>query len=176
MESDCSVKPTIFLKTTKCVFFEAGKCKKGAQCPFAHAGSELRTRPNLCRTKMCPRTLSGGRCHLADCSFAHALEELRQVPREQTVLNMPASSRQRRRRDKRLHMTWDDSTTTAPPVSQSNQFVNVNDADFNLTSACGAETGSADAVVAVEVPWTRLAMDIVSAAPDQWDPCVTQYQ
>ncbi|OEH76903.1 zinc finger c-x8-c-x5-c-x3-h type protein [Cyclospora cayetanensis] len=83
-------------KTKMCRFHLQGCCSKGPLCVFAHDARELRERPNLIRTRLCPymtRTASDRAtgseqqqqgplsCSKGDaCKFAHSVEELRSTP------------------------------------------------------------------------------------------------
>jgi len=63
-------------KTKLCEFHLDGKCKYGSECAFAHQESELKTLPDLRKTRLC-RAFSKGKCVDANCKFAHGQEELR---------------------------------------------------------------------------------------------------
>lgn len=71
----CAVK---FKKTAVCCYYP--KCAKGDQCYYAHSESELRTRPNFTKTRMCAG-YRDGRCKLpaSECGFAHGRHDLRPV-------------------------------------------------------------------------------------------------
>jgi len=57
-----------------CANFVIGLCERGKQCLFAHSPKEIRSRPCLNKTKMCP---NGESCDRKDtCLFAHEREEL----------------------------------------------------------------------------------------------------
>ncbi|CAE7235637.1 unnamed protein product [Symbiodinium sp. CCMP2456] len=45
-------------KTQLCAYFEAGSCKKGAACNFAHGSSELEPRPRFAFVRTCMRLLT----------------------------------------------------------------------------------------------------------------------
>merc|ERR1712072_1648484 len=63
-----------FVKTQMCSNFTIGLCERGKQCLFAHSPKEIRSRPCLNKTKMCPM---GEECTRRDkCLFAHNREEL----------------------------------------------------------------------------------------------------
>jgi len=63
-----------FVKTQMCANFVIGLCERGKQCLFAHSPKEIRSRPCLNKTKMCP---NGESCDKKDtCLFAHEREEL----------------------------------------------------------------------------------------------------
>mmetsp|Transcript_47938 Transcript_47938/g.128461 ORF Transcript_47938/g.128461 Transcript_47938/m.128461 type:complete len:210 (+) Transcript_47938:118-747(+) len=69
-----------FKKTRICRFFP--KCFKGDSCSFAHTNQELRSCPDLLKTRICAGWRAG-RCALLDsnhCKFAHGPEELRGSP------------------------------------------------------------------------------------------------
>jgi len=65
-----------FKKTQACRFYP--QCHKGDACKFAHRPEELRSRPNMSKTRMCAGFYDG-RCKLSPdaCSFAHGEHELR---------------------------------------------------------------------------------------------------
>merc|ERR1712072_204223 len=63
-----------FVRTQMCSNFTIGLCERGKQCLFAHSPKEIRSRPCLNKTKMCPM---GEECTRRDkCLFAHNREEL----------------------------------------------------------------------------------------------------
>lgn len=66
-----------FRKTRKCIFWERGRCTRGADCAYAHGDAELRGQPDLRMTSVCKRIVDYGHCEVPNCSFAHSLEELR---------------------------------------------------------------------------------------------------
>jgi hypothetical protein len=55
-------KQTLDLKKTKiCPVVKQGKrCPKADMCNFAHTNEELRAKPNLSKTKMCPMVIKNG--------------------------------------------------------------------------------------------------------------------
>lgn len=63
-------------KTRMCRHFARGNCKWD-RCNFAHHASELRQRPDLTATKMCPTLINAGQCTNPDCNFAHNQAEFR---------------------------------------------------------------------------------------------------
>ncbi|CAE7437170.1 zfp36l2-A [Symbiodinium sp. CCMP2592] len=63
-------------KTEICRFNSMGKCKRGAQCSFAHGPEELVAKPDLFKTMLC-RKWAKGSCNFTNCTFAHGEEELR---------------------------------------------------------------------------------------------------
>jgi len=63
-------------KTEICRFNSMGKCKRGAQCSFAHGPEELVSKPDLFKTMLC-RKWAKGSCNFTNCTFAHGEEELR---------------------------------------------------------------------------------------------------
>lgn len=72
-----SLKP-LCTKTRMCAFFEQGACQRGAACSFAHGSEQLRSAPDLTRTRMCAKMLHEGWCDRGDeCKFAHSECELR---------------------------------------------------------------------------------------------------
>jgi len=69
---------TQFSKTEMCKFNLLGVCNKGVQCGFAHTTNELKSRPDLSRTKFCRVFLETGQCpNYETCTFAHSRDELR---------------------------------------------------------------------------------------------------
>jgi len=75
-------KPVLDLKKTQlCPNIKQGHCAKGDRCNFAHNNDELRMKPNLSKTKMCPNLSKKGHCDFGDnCNFAHSELELRSTP------------------------------------------------------------------------------------------------
>lgn len=68
-------------KTKLCRFHILSCCSRGRLCVFAHSLEELRERPNLRRTKMCPALQQQGGCSRGElCNFAHSEGELRSTP------------------------------------------------------------------------------------------------
>lgn len=63
-----------YRKTRVCPWYTSGRCMMGDHCNYAHSQSELRVRPDLTRTRMCPKMES---CTDPSCRFAHGSEELR---------------------------------------------------------------------------------------------------
>jgi len=52
-------------------------CSKGTNCTFAHEKNELRDKPNLFKTKLCPE-FERGYCRNGNtCKFAHGEKDLR---------------------------------------------------------------------------------------------------
>ena len=71
----------LFQKTKMCKFFILGTCSKGSvDCSYAHAAADLRTVPDLSRTKLCGTLIKTGVCDewmRGRCLYAHNREELR---------------------------------------------------------------------------------------------------
>uniref|UniRef100_A0A7S0AKE1 C3H1-type domain-containing protein n=1 Tax=Pyrodinium bahamense TaxID=73915 RepID=A0A7S0AKE1_9DINO len=68
----------MFFRTKMCNLFDKGICSKGAKCDFAHSKRELRPKPDLRKTKLCPGVLEAGICSNGiGCPFAHSASELR---------------------------------------------------------------------------------------------------
>lgn len=68
-----------FYKTRYCRYFtQQGNCWKGSECQFAHSQEELRTPPDLTKTRMCAMYRLGC-CKMSssECSFAHSLSDLK---------------------------------------------------------------------------------------------------
>lgn len=64
-------------KTKMCHFFERGKCAS-SDCRYAHSQAELRSQPNLEKTKLCKTFVQDGYCNDGEnCGFAHGEGELR---------------------------------------------------------------------------------------------------
>mmetsp|Transcript_111062 Transcript_111062/g.254637 ORF Transcript_111062/g.254637 Transcript_111062/m.254637 type:complete len:202 (-) Transcript_111062:14-619(-) len=71
-----SVKAALY-KTVLCQRFLAGRCPDGADCQFAHGEQELRPKPDLSKTSLCPELVRTGQCSQGvNCSFAHGPDEL----------------------------------------------------------------------------------------------------
>jgi len=86
-----------FHKTKLCTAYIQGVCpRSGAGCPFAHGEEELRRRPDLQRTSMCPNKLRHGFCEDPSCSYAHSEQERRSLPDEITFAGSNARHRQQR--------------------------------------------------------------------------------
>lgn len=67
-----------FYKTKMCPFYKKKRCEWGSECKFAHGRKELRSGPDLSKTRMCPSLQRRGRCEKGTaCRFAHNHEELR---------------------------------------------------------------------------------------------------
>lgn len=71
-----TVLSTQMQKTKLCDFHREGRCKYGADCAFAHDEFELRTIPDLRKTRIC-KAFTQGKCEDPECKFAHGAEELR---------------------------------------------------------------------------------------------------
>lgn len=65
-------------KTQLCPFLfgENKHCAKGNKCGYAHSNEELRSRPDLRKTKLCSAYMKG-QCTDRDCKYAHGRHELR---------------------------------------------------------------------------------------------------
>eukprot|EP00928_Gymnodinium_smaydae_P082687 TRINITY_DN65995_c0_g1_i1.p1 TRINITY_DN65995_c0_g1~~TRINITY_DN65995_c0_g1_i1.p1 ORF type:complete len:172 (-),score=20.90 TRINITY_DN65995_c0_g1_i1:282-797(-) len=135
------IPPSIFLKTKECKFFGVGSCTKGSSCPFAHSVGELRSRPNLNRTKICHFFQNEGKCYDVDCNFAHGFRERRRVPRDQ--LPMMHSAVGPREENENLKGRPDANSNTALILDNASEHLICSD--------------DVDAVIVLDVPWTRLA-------------------
>merc|ERR1719383_1462609 len=84
---------SLLTKTKMCRF--AGGCSLGASCRFAHDLSELKSKPDLSKTKMCKSFTATGRCDAVHCQYAHGRHELRKlaVNRGRNVKKMSASDK-----------------------------------------------------------------------------------
>lgn len=67
-------KKVQYRKTKSCPWNSHGRCVMGDQCNYAHAKAELRGRPDLTRTRLCP---DGSSCVKSQCRFAHEAAQLR---------------------------------------------------------------------------------------------------
>mmetsp|Transcript_46345 Transcript_46345/g.108595 ORF Transcript_46345/g.108595 Transcript_46345/m.108595 type:complete len:194 (-) Transcript_46345:52-633(-) len=66
--------------TELCAFFAEGKCTRGNRCTFAHGASQLRSRPDLYKTRLCSSYMLLQQCPYGEsCTHAHGEEELREV-------------------------------------------------------------------------------------------------
>lgn len=97
-----------FKKTAICRYYP--RCHLGETCRFAHSPDELRTRPNLTKTRMCAGYCDG-RCRLpaSKCGFAHGKHDLR--PREVPVFKDPPSKISQRAKQQK----WEEESTTRTP-------------------------------------------------------------
>ncbi|CEL93021.1 unnamed protein product [Vitrella brassicaformis CCMP3155] len=59
-----------------CIFWQQGECTRGESCRYAHSESEVRTRPDLTKTRLC-ENFQKGECLDPHCAFAHGEDELR---------------------------------------------------------------------------------------------------
>lgn len=64
-------------KTVMCRFYLAGNCRKGSACAYAHGTSDMRHKPDLACTSICPEMQETGNCTNPDCRYAHENSELR---------------------------------------------------------------------------------------------------
>ncbi|PFH33513.1 zinc finger (CCCH type) motif-containing protein [Besnoitia besnoiti] len=64
-------------KTKLCIDNQTKGCTRGADCPYAHSVGEMRSLPDLRKTKMCSLVLAGKGCKNKACRFAHSEDELR---------------------------------------------------------------------------------------------------
>lgn len=62
-------------KTKLCIYHIQGNCGLGTSCKFAHDVSEIRTAPDLAKTRLCTNFMNGT-CFKDNCSFAHGEAEL----------------------------------------------------------------------------------------------------
>jgi hypothetical protein len=70
-----------FLKTKMCRFYEAGLCRYGEDCPYAHSEQDLSVVPDLKKTSLCDAWKRGACPRSSDqCPFAHGDEELCLTP------------------------------------------------------------------------------------------------
>lgn len=66
-----------FWKTKMCPLYLENRCKEGDNCDYAHSVEDLRTIPDLRRTKLCHKLLKGDKCFNKKCNYAHTQEELK---------------------------------------------------------------------------------------------------
>ncbi|CAD7963374.1 unnamed protein product [Amoebophrya sp. A120] len=67
---------TELYKTQMCFYHLNGECRWGESCHHAHSYDELRPKPDLTRTAMCPDLLKWDRCDNPYCTYAHLKSEL----------------------------------------------------------------------------------------------------
>eukprot|EP00439_Symbiodinium_sp_Y106_P004409 s6357_g1.t1 len=72
-----SGKPNHRLESKICAFWQEGRCLRGAGCKYAHGDSERHQEPDLTKTALCRKMLSGEGCNDPKCTFAHSRDELR---------------------------------------------------------------------------------------------------
>ena len=65
-----------YAKTKMCMFYLRGGCRHGDACTYAHDMLQLRERPDLSNTRLCPMVRQG-HCGSDGCKFAHSRGELR---------------------------------------------------------------------------------------------------
>ena len=74
--SNDRVKKALF-KTTPCVFFAKGRCRRGSSCSFAHGVDERIARPDLTKIVECSSWKAAGVCKAGDrCAFGHGSGDL----------------------------------------------------------------------------------------------------
>ncbi|EUD68674.1 hypothetical protein C922_01074 [Plasmodium inui San Antonio 1] len=66
-----------FWKTKLCPLHMENRCKEGSNCDYAHSIEDLRSIPDLKRTKLCYKLLKGEECFNKKCNYAHNQEELK---------------------------------------------------------------------------------------------------
>jgi len=66
------------MKTRYCKHFLRGYCRYDSKCAYAHQVAELKPKPDLAKTRICLRFLSG-ECNNEACAYAHGLQEMRKV-------------------------------------------------------------------------------------------------
>ena len=75
---DCVQKPSTLRKTKMCAFYANGGCARGDACGFAHQLSDLQSRPDLQKTRLCIAFERKGVCRDGEaCKYAHGAHELR---------------------------------------------------------------------------------------------------
>jgi len=56
-------------------------CERGNFCTFAHGDQEMRNKPDMSKTKICPEIQKKGICLKGDsCTYAHEENELKINP------------------------------------------------------------------------------------------------
>lgn len=66
-----------------------GHCDRGDMCNFAHGQGDLRSLPDLFKTRLCTEFLLSGECRAGStCSFAHGASELRGVDKPTAVQSL----------------------------------------------------------------------------------------
>ncbi|KAI4837139.1 zinc finger protein [Plasmodium brasilianum] len=66
-----------FWKTKLCPLHMENRCKEGDNCDYAHSIEDLRSIPDLKRTKLCYKLLKGEKCFNKKCNYAHNQDELK---------------------------------------------------------------------------------------------------
>ncbi|SBT37212.1 hypothetical protein, conserved [Plasmodium ovale wallikeri] len=66
-----------FWKTKLCPLHMENRCKEGNNCDYAHSIEDLRSIPDLKRTKLCYKLLKGEKCFNKKCNYAHNQDELK---------------------------------------------------------------------------------------------------
>lgn len=80
-----------FQRTQPCRFFMQGRCRRGANCTFAHG--QVEDAPDLTKTSLCKRWMKGSCPHSSEeCGFAHGHKELRHTPLFTKVVNQKVCS------------------------------------------------------------------------------------
>lgn len=85
-----------FDKTKLCMFWQDGRCQRGAMCKYAHGEAERRA---ACANIPCKHWQSGT-CHDEDCAFAHDVAS--PLARNRREAASPSRARARASRDKTL--------------------------------------------------------------------------
>ncbi|KAH0477463.1 MAG: hypothetical protein KVP17_001641 [Porospora cf. gigantea B] len=71
-----AVKKLQYHRTKMCPWFDAKRCFMGDRCNYAHSIEELRPKPDLSKTRLCVKALTGEVCHDSECRYAHEFHEL----------------------------------------------------------------------------------------------------
>ena len=67
----------ILVRTKMCSLFLSGKCHYGAdRCFYAHSPAELREKPQLAKTSLCPSFKRGCCRRGGNCTYAHDVSEM----------------------------------------------------------------------------------------------------
>ena len=73
VDTDNNMMKKQLFKTKVCRHFLSGRCKYGQGCTFAHNSTELHSRPDFRRTKVCSKS----DCRDSNCQYAHTSDEVR---------------------------------------------------------------------------------------------------
>lgn len=99
-------------KTKRCRFWMEGRCNRGDACTYAHTDIELRSPPDLTKTKLCTRW-KRGTCEKSadDCAYAHGLEDLRETNNLSPINMTPSTTASRNSVEEETDFPDDDDST-----------------------------------------------------------------
>jgi hypothetical protein len=126
VQENVPVKPSLFLKTKYCYFWQQGSCTRGEKCKFAHGSPELGSQPDLTKTAICTQWKAGA-CALTsdECSFAHGKQELRRFTQKQkrqcSSLGSGTKTGLSKLRQKGCAVAVEISIGVAPPTTECSQ-------------------------------------------------------